>query len=228
MSELFDYLTYGGVALSIAGAALSFFISMRDRELRDALLNIMKAHDVRGVAKAYVRMLEYIFDIEGFPKLRIIRTITIILNSSLALSMARIAEQAASGKKDARKSKTIVGLMLGEKLKQATKIQGILFLVLVVNALAAFVNGAEMNTFVIFVVFVGLSAIFIDHKLIEYRINKGWYGKNEFESREIIRFVLAHADKNDFNDQGGLKKVIPAPSFDEASDLIFSGRKVNV
>ncbi|MBM6705450.1 hypothetical protein H6A60_13350, partial [Sutterella massiliensis] len=80
----------------------------------------------------------------------------------------------------------------------------------VVNALAAFVNGAEMNTFVIFVVFVGLSAIFIDHKLIEYRINKGWYGKNEFESREIIRFVLAHADKNDFNDQGGLKKVIPA------------------
>ncbi|OXS20699.1 hypothetical protein PSH61_01475 [Pseudomonas rhodesiae] len=223
ISEIFDYVAYSGAGLSIVAAVISFFISMKDSELRDALLSILKARNVSGVAKAYLKILEYILDVEGFSKLRIVRAVTIILNSSLALSIARVSEQAASGKDDARKSRTIVGLMLGEKIKQSTKIQGVLFLVLLVNAFSAFVNDSEMNSFVILVVFIGLSAVFVDHKLIEYRINNGWYGKNEFESREIIRFVLAHADKDDFNDRGGLKKIVPEPSFKTTSDFSFSG-----
>ena len=58
-------------------------------------------------------------------------------------------------------------------------------------------------------------AIHADHKLIEHRIRNGWYGKNEFESREIIEFILSHANKDDFNDSGGLKKIIPTPEFSE-------------
>lgn len=109
--------------------------------------------------------------------------------------------------------------MLGEKLKNSVRIQLVLLLALAINALLAYVNDVEMSLFAICVVAIGFAAIYVDHKLIEYRVRRGWYGKNEFESREIIRFILAHADKNDFNDQGGLKKVIPSPSLEDLSDL---------
>jgi hypothetical protein len=70
-------------------------------------------------------------------------------------------------------------------------------------------------------------AIHVDHKLIEHRIRNGWYGGNEFESLEIIDFILSHSNKDDFNDSGALKRVIPLPNSTEVKsrDTVIGGAK---
>ena len=44
--------------------------------------------------------------------------------------------------------------------------------------------------------------------LFDYRIRKGWYGTNETEAREIVKFILDNSDNIDFTDGGSTKSVI--------------------
>lgn len=214
-SDGFEYFV---LAVSVVAAFGTVLEALRHEELRVAIKNLFKTREVGDLKYTYMKVLSCMFD-AALPKGRVFRTILIIANASLAMSMAKLAEQAAAANENAKKSKTIVGLMLGEKMKQSTRIQLILLSVLIVNALFAYINDSDINVFVILVVVVGWVAIYVDHKLIEYRVTKGWYGKNEFESREIIRFIISHANKDDFNDRGGLKRVIPEPSLVGGGEL---------
>lgn len=44
--------------------------------------------------------------------------------------------------------------------------------------------------------------------MFEYRIRKGYYGRNEYEAREIIQFILDHSSDIDFTDSGKPKQII--------------------
>lgn len=48
----------------------------------------------------------------------------------------------------------------------------------------------------------------IQTSLFNYRVRKGFYGRNEYESREIIDFIVDNYKKVDFSDPGGPKKII--------------------
>jgi|GEM_PF-3340944 len=197
---------------------LHLYDGAKRKEFRNVLRKYIVRRGNRLPLKSDDKVLEFLME-EGLPKIRILGVAILFTNLSLVLSVGSVAQQALLAKDEGKKSSTIVGMMLSEKLKNSVRIQLVLLSALASNALLAYVNDVDMSIFVIFVVIIGFAALYIDHKLIEYRVRRGWYGKNEFESREIIRFILAHADKNDFNDQGGLKKVIPTPSLDDLSEL---------
>ncbi|WP_338573777.1 hypothetical protein V6L78_01915 [Pseudomonas canadensis] len=197
---------------------LHLYDGAKQKEFRTVLRKYIVRRGNRLPLKSEDKVLEFLIK-ESLPKSRILGVAILFTNMGLVLSVGNIAQQALMAKDKSKKSSTVVGMMLGEKLKNSVRIQLVLLLALAINALLAYVNDVEMSLFAICVVVIGFAAIYVDHKLIEYRVRRGWYGKNEFESREIIRFILAHADKNDFNDQGGLKKVIPSPSLEDLSDL---------
>ncbi|NWD88231.1 hypothetical protein [Pseudomonas sp. K5002] len=216
--DVFEYVT---AAATILGVLIGGFDLFRYKKLRSAIKDYMGGQKVVGSKRRRPSFVRYMFEI-ALPRSRFFGAAIIAINASLAMSIVKIAEQASLADERAKKSKTIVGLMLSEKMKQSTKIQMIFLSVLILDAFLAFINDARMNIFVLFVVVVGWAGIYIDHKLIEFRINKGWYGTNEFESREIIRFIISHANKDDFNDQGKLKKVIPEPSLSDSNEFDFS------
>lgn len=112
--------------------------------------------------------------------------------------------------KDASKAKTntIVGMMLKEKLDGSNKSCLLIIVALVVYSLIAMFNLIPLH-FSAFAISLGLlGAIYLDQYLIVYRVKKGWYGRNEYEAREIINYIIAHANPEDFNDEGGLKTLM--------------------
>lgn len=106
---------------------------------------------------------------------------------------------------------TIIGLMVIEKIKKHRLMQLILIFSFFLLGLISHFNLADYNIYAAFFIFSMILIIQIDHILIDYRVKKGIYGNNEFESREIIDFILSHSDKDDFHDGGIAKKIIPDP-----------------
>ncbi|HCE3202152.1 TPA: hypothetical protein ACX3CW_002261 [Vibrio parahaemolyticus] len=109
------------------------------------------------------------------------------------------------------KSNTIVGLMLEKKLTDSNTNTRRLLLVIAAYLIFVGVDIITFNQFVLIIPSLLLAALYLDQYLIVYRVRKGWYGRNEYEAREIIAYVISHADKDDFNDEGGLKKLMDSP-----------------
>lgn len=123
-----------------------------------------------------------------------------------------------------KNAKTVVGLMLGEKAERSSKSQLSLLIALCISFAFSYYLDTSINSITILVISILFLGIQIDQKLIEYRVKNGWYGKNEFETREIIKFIISHANKDDFNDSGGLKKLIPEPELNKNEDVkVVSG-----
>ncbi|OOQ70158.1 hypothetical protein C1S86_11370 [Vibrio parahaemolyticus] len=118
-------------------------------------------------------------------------------------------ESALDAKK--KQTNTVVGMMLKERTNKANKSSLLLIAAIIVYLALSSITSIEFSWLVILIPSVLLFAFQADQYLITYRIRKGWYGRNEYEAREIIQYILAHADKDDFNDEGGLKKLMDAP-----------------
>ncbi len=121
------------------------------------------------------------------------------------------------------KSNTIVGLMLEKKLTDSNTNTRRLLLVAAAYLACAAVDIVPFNQFVLIIPAILLAALYLDQYLIIYRVRKGWYGRNEYEAREIIEYVISHADKDDFNDEGGLKKLMDAPEREEHKSAEVEG-----
>ncbi|MFC9728387.1 hypothetical protein [Bacillus cereus] len=52
--------------------------------------------------------------------------------------------------------------------------------------------------------------IFTKQKILEYRLQKGYYGTNEYELRQILRFISDEKNKNYFNGDGSSRKIFPS------------------
>lgn len=127
-----------------------------------------------------------------------------------------------------QKSTTVVEMMLARKIENSFRAQIVILTGLLIHILLAAVSVVNLSGLLVLMLALFFCAIHIDHKLIEHRVKKGWYGSNDFESREIIGFILSHADKDDFNDAGGLKRVVPLPEVVTASRISdsFGGARV--
>lgn len=161
-------------------------------------------------AKAYFKAIDVILD-DTTPFSKHNKRVFIYLNSSLVSAISKIHEDIRKSSPDQKKSKTIVGIMLQDKLKRSSKSQIVLILCLVLNLILSSLSIVSFSHFLLVLVSLCILAIHVDQKLIDYRVMKGWYGKNKFEANEIINFIISHANKDDFNDSGGLKRVIPLP-----------------
>jgi len=216
MSLLTEIATGAGATIIAIIIIAKFTDVFKNKKVYLSVLETIKSKGVLSTTKAYIKATEAILD-SVIPGNTIYKQFVIALNSSLMLSIVNIAESIVESNAEERKSKTIVGLMLGEKLKKSANSQLFLITALLINIILSLLSDVPINTLVI-VVAIGLLAIHIDHKLIEHRLKNGWYGKNEFETREIIEFIVSHANKDDFNDKGGLKKVIPLPELNSTKE----------
>ncbi len=220
MSVFTEAIVVFGAAIIASVVSAKFKDVLDKKEVGDVLKNLSKQGSIASdISKARIIAVQAILD-AAIPGSKIYKRFVIYLNGSLIYSISKIAEQALKSSPEEKKSKTVVGLMLGEKLKKASKAQFFLIAAFVINSLMS-ASGllsvafeSKGSSLVLIIVAIAFLAIHIDHMLLEYRIKHGLYGNNEFEAREIIEFIISHARKDDFNDSGGLKKVIPTPVLD--------------
>ncbi|MBE3705193.1 hypothetical protein HJ207_21905 [Vibrio parahaemolyticus] len=153
---------------------------------------------------------------------------SMLLNSSAFTVVEVLAKRIADSGEDAKDNKknTIVGVMLLEKAKKGTVQQAILISSIAVYVSSVWFMNSDINQFVLLFLAFLLLAVFVDQKLMEFRVRKGWYGSNEFETRELIEFITLHSDKDDFNDGSGAKRIIPNPEIDLATECEASKGKV--
>lgn len=122
---------------------------------------------------------------------------------SVALSITRAQTESD------KKTRTVVGMMLGEKRNNASYAYFFSLCAIFIDFALKVLFGFDSGWWV---VSVSLGLVFLlqlDHKLIQYRVERGWYGGNAFETLEIIRFISSHTNPDDFNDGGGLKRIRP-------------------
>ncbi|GGY57644.1 hypothetical protein GCM10011297_32980 [Bacterioplanes sanyensis] len=137
----------------------------------------------------------------------------LIINLQKALNASLISALIINNKKDSRnenqKTKTVVELMITERVNHSFKskiyLLAALFLAYIIPSPQP-ENSTAIATIIIALI---LTCMQIDQSLLRYRIKKGWYGQNTYESEEIIKFILSHPRKDDFNDSNGLKGILP-------------------
>lgn len=214
------WLSSAGMIIFAAVFGAKFFDIFSDSELRKALEDIFDSDSVLSPITSYLKAMNKILDFSlplGLP----FRNLIIKMNFSLLSSISIVAKEIISAKSETKKSKTVVGLMLGEKFKKSTKAQVFLILAFIINLSLYLAFELQLSGFVFLIVGLGILGIHIDHKMIEYRVKHGLYGTNSFESRELIEFIMAHSNKDDFNDSGGLKKIIQNPEIQEEREQEF-------
>lgn len=218
MSILTEFASVAGASIVAGVTAWKFKDVLMDRDVRNLIFNVFRSKDIGEAAKTYIQAVDKITGSSFLMHEKFPRILTIYLSSSLVRSIANISKQIIEASPEEKKTKTIVGLMLGEKAENSSRSQLYLGVALAISFAFSIFLDSSMND----VAFIFISLLFlgiqVDQKLIEYRIKHGWYGKNKFETLEIINFILSHANKDDFNDSGGLKKVIPEPELQGAKD----------
>ncbi|ASA56708.1 hypothetical protein [Vibrio gazogenes] len=114
---------------------------------------------------------------------------------------------------------TVIGMLLGDRIEKDTKSYIFLAIALVTSFLFPLFSGLKVNFWVVGAVIVMFSLLTLNHKVIEYRVCKGYYGSNEYEVREVISYIEMHSDPDDF-DSTGRKKVFQADLPEENEEFV--------
>jgi hypothetical protein len=104
---------------------------------------------------------------------------------------------------------TIVGMMVVKKVQFYTRAYTLLLLSLVVSLGFNLITKTSLDFGLISFLLGLILILFTNQTALEYRIRKGLYGNNEYEAREILQFIIDHADKTDFTSGGKSKKLLP-------------------
>jgi len=218
-----------GIAISVGASVIAAVALSKAKDFleNEDLKSALKYFYDRSIqlpkrAEAYFKAIEIIMD-DTIPFAKHNKKIFIYLNYSLVSAISKIYEDLSDSTIEQKRSKTIVGIMLQEKLKKSTKSQVVLIICFAINLILSALSVVNFSYILLILVSVIILAIHVDQKLIDHRVRKGWYGKNEFEAKEIIDFIVSHANKDDFNDSGGLKRVIPLPEAEKQGSGIFGG-----
>lgn len=126
-----------------------------------------------------------------------------LLQSALSqrLSSIRPADEASS---------SILGLMLGKRMQAYTRAYGYLIASLCAGSILYMISNTEYSYMLgVTLPLVLICVLTINQKVLEYRINHGYFGNNASEAKEFIYFVYAHSDKSDFSDGDRMKKLMP-------------------
>ena len=208
---MIDTFTWIGLGLLVMFVFWKFVQAMRNKEILDALLSSLKEKGLRNKTIKYLRAIDMVMDF-AFPEAnKVYKQYSIFFSLSLYKSLVPFLAEMLHADPSNRRASTIVGIMIGEKIRQAFVAQIWLILTVIISLIFDFFLGTRSAVWTLAISGFSLVAIQLDHKLIEYRIKRGLYGSNPFETLEIINFIIKHSNKDDFNDEGGLKRVVPTP-----------------
>jgi hypothetical protein len=140
---------------------------------------------------------------------------SLFLNAGLYNALARKLLGTVQFKEKETVSDTLIGAMLNKKAKIYTRSYLYLVLSIILYIGANLLIGIKIEPFVIYANIFFLALTLINQKTLEFRITNGYYGSNEYESREILRFIAENSDGTNFSGGTGLKSF-PAESVSES------------
>lgn len=76
-------------------------------------------------------------------------------------------------------------------------------------------NSASQWVSILTVVYVTILGI--DYWTLSYRVKNGYFGQSKAEALELIKFIKSHADKDNFNDSDGPKKIFRRRKLEDES-----------
>lgn len=118
---------------------------------------------------------------------------------------------------------TIAEMLFTTKAKQSLIAYTFVAVAVFVHiGLSSLTSQSTSNGLLLFLA-IFFALIHINQKILEFRIEKGFYGKNEYEAREMVSFLLNHSSKTDFSDGDGLKKLFPKVNDSEQELEAFDG-----
>jgi hypothetical protein len=85
------------------------------------------------------------------------------------------------------------------------------------------VMGATPNVCLVIVCLVLLILLILRDSLIRYRIERGYFGQNKNEARQLISFILKNTEKIDFTDSSGKPMKALLPIQDKKDKLSING-----
>lgn len=104
---------------------------------------------------------------------------------------------------------TVIGLFVKEKVQKYFRAYFKLFYSFLFILICYLLSGKDLNIFVLGLPVLFFILLLLNQKILEYRLRKRYTGKNEYEAREIIKFILAHSNKSDFMQGGKMKELFP-------------------
>jgi hypothetical protein len=150
-------------------------------------------------------------------KSSVYKRVWVFLNSGLVNTV--LDNSIESGNVNEIDKSTVIGMLLGDRMQKDTKSYIYLAIALLASFLFPLISGLEINFWVVGAVLVMFSLLTLNHKVIEYRVSKGYYGSNEYEVREIISYIERHSDPDDF-DSTGRRKVFQADLPEENEEFV--------
>lgn len=125
-------------------------------------------------------------------------------------------------KEDNEKHNSVIESVIFERIRKDNKAYVYLLSSLVI------VIFLKINISYTFIPLLLMSLLFLNQQIISYRIGNGWYGKNYYEAKEILRYINSHFNKDDYFDGGGLKNIFPEIKIKESIETteILAGNRV--
>lgn len=104
---------------------------------------------------------------------------------------------------------TIAEMLFTTKAKHSLYAYAFIATTAILHFTWAALTSQDINHGLLLFLAIAFALIHLNQKILEFRIGRGFYGKNEYEAREMVLFLMSHADKTDFTDSDGLKKLFP-------------------
>lgn len=190
-----------------------------ERILEKDLSNEIKEIEADLAARKYSQVEHYVSAIRMQNRSRTL----MILNAGLIQSILSL--KLSSLRPNDETSSSILGLMLGRRMHAYTKAYAYLLTSLCIGTvlhLTSTINHSYLLGITLPLLLI--LSLTVNQKILEYRINKGYFGNNASEAKEFISFISAHSDKSDFNDGDKMKKLLPnIKSAPEREVIVYGG-----
>lgn len=118
---------------------------------------------------------------------------------------------------------TIADMLFTTKAKHSLVAYALVALAGVLHLAVAALTSKSINNGLLLFLAITFALIHLNQKILEFRIRKGFYGKNEYEAREMVSFLLNHSDKTDFTNGDDLKKLFPVVKESERETECLGG-----
>jgi len=144
--------------------------------------------------------------------------ISLLTGAGLVSSV--IQQLLSSTSRSSLNSNTIVGVMVGKRLKRDNKAYLLLISAAVFQLFLAALSSSAFSVTTLGIILIFIGCLSINQRVLEYRIKRGLYGSTAYEANEIVQFITEHSDKSDFTD-GGKKKPLAPESDERLGELVI-------
>lgn len=123
---------------------------------------------------------------------------------------------------------SVVGIMSLKREKSAYYSITVLIFSLMLYVSPSILGLYSVNLIVVTILLSGAALLLIREKLVQFRVNSGFYGQNESEAREIINFILSNSNDIDFTDGGKKKPIFSENNIEEVFSNSFAPSSARV